>query len=40
MVNINFPKVSKMTQFGTAESQRNDQFENLYISSHGEARNI
>ena len=24
----------------TAQSQQNDQFENLYISSHGEARNI
>ena len=24
----------------TAQSQQNDQFENLYITSHGEARNI
>ena len=27
-------------QFGTAKSQQNEQFENLYISSYGEARNI
>ena len=27
-------------QFWTAQSQQNDQFENLYIFSHGEARNI
>ena len=27
-------------QFSAAQSQQNDQFENLHISSHGEARNI
>ena len=26
--------------FELLKSQQNDQFENLYISSHGEARNI
>ena len=42
------PKVSKMNinlelrkvSLCTAQSQQNDQFEYLYISSHGEARNI
>ena len=27
-------------QFGTAQYQQNEQFENLYNTSHGEARNI
>ena len=29
-----------MTQFSIAQSQQNDQFENLPISSHGEAKSI
>ena len=33
------PKINDY-QFWTAQSQQNDQFANLYISSHGEARNI
>ena len=40
MVSFNFPKVNKMISFGTTQSQQNNQFENLYISSHGEARNV
>ena len=34
------PKKKNDHQFWIAQSQQNDQFENLYISSHGEARNI
>ena len=37
MVNFVLPKVSRMT---INFELLNDQFENLYISSHGEARNI
>ena len=41
-VNFDLPKVSKMTiNFELPKVKENDQFENLYISSHGEAtRNI
>ena len=33
-------KLENDYQCWTVQSQWNDQFENLYISSHGEARNI
>ena len=38
-VNFDFPEVSKMTKiFGMLKvSKQNDQFKNLYISSHGVA---
>ena len=34
------PRLENKYQLWTAQSQQNDQFENLYIFSHGEARNI
>ena len=34
------PKSKSNYQFSSAGSQENDQFENLYISSHGKTRNI
>ena len=34
------PKVSKVNINFDAQSQQNDQFENLYICSYGEVRNI
>ena len=34
------PKLSKWISNLNCSSQQNDQFENLYISSHGEARSI
>ena len=34
------PKSAKWLSFWTAQCQQNEQFENLYITSHGEARNI
>ena len=38
-VNFDWPKVSKITIYWTAQSRQNNQFENFYISNHGEARN-
>ena len=39
-VNFDLPKVSKKYLLQTAQSQQNDRFENQYISTQGEARNI
>ena len=36
-MNINFELLKELW---TAKSQQNDQFENLFISSQGKARNI
>ena len=34
------PKLAKLYQIELLKVSKNDQFENLYISSHGKARNI
>ena len=39
-VNFDLPKVSKISINFELLKVQNDQFENLYIFSHGEARNI
>ena len=39
-VNFDLPKVSKQLSILNWSKQQNDQFENLYISSRGKARNI